>query len=391
MTLTRSLVCGLAVIPLALLGLINAQQRGVDLGLEREAAEFGGEDAYALAVRAVEIGELPTAKRHLKDYVTSSPMDARGLSLVGGLAAQAQNALGTDAAFRAAALLGWRDVPTQLYWFSTALAANDVTTAAQRLDALLRTSTSTQLTEPLLATLEAIPAGREAVTARLALNPDWAASYVQSVSTLQNEQATARMDVIRRAHNAGLTVACEDIGYTVNALARKQSLDMAFALWSIGCANGQARANTLRNADFEEPLPQAARAESPFDWALSSSGSMQVSIEPISGRSGNVLQIRSSGTISEPSASQIVRLAPGNYEVTWQSSAPKTPDEMMRPVVRCLETGYSIATEKIEDRAVRVAIPENCDWQSFAIVPPTRISAAAAPWWIDQIRIRPLG
>src|SRR3546814_21053181 len=85
------------------------------------------------------------------------------------------------AAFAVAGTLGWRDVPTQLYWLAQAQAVGDVDVLAQRLDALLRLNIRHDVVANSLHVLGQTPLGQQALAMLLTKDPPWERSEERRV------------------------------------------------------------------------------------------------------------------------------------------------------------------------------------------------------------------
>ena len=73
-----------------------------------------------------------------KEGVVKEPVDNHALGNLGAALAMSGDGRGAERAFTVAAATGWRDLPTQVYWYQRAMQAGDLRVASQRLDAILR-------------------------------------------------------------------------------------------------------------------------------------------------------------------------------------------------------------------------------------------------------------
>src|SRR3546814_14941647 len=96
------------------------------------------------------------------------------------------------AAFAVAGTLGWRDVPTQLYWLAQAQAVGDVDVLAQRLDALLRLNIRHDVVANSLHVLGQTPLGQQALAMLLTKDPPWEWRFVAEIGALEIGRASSR-------------------------------------------------------------------------------------------------------------------------------------------------------------------------------------------------------
>src|SRR3546814_8811137 len=93
--------------------------------------------------------------------VRTAPIDPSTTSALGSSLLTLGQLDRAYAAFAVAGTLGWRDVPTQLYWLAQAQAVGDVDVLAQRLDALLRLNIRHDVVANSLHVLGQIPLGQQ--------------------------------------------------------------------------------------------------------------------------------------------------------------------------------------------------------------------------------------
>ena len=132
------------------------------------ATFFGASDRLAMAGvlppfvpgEAVDIDRPDQIAASARAALNRDPVNQRLLGLWGSAELARGEDARAEAIFRVAGGLGWRDRPTQLYWYAVARDGGDFVVAASRLDALLRTGANEFL--PELRELESVSAGRAA-------------------------------------------------------------------------------------------------------------------------------------------------------------------------------------------------------------------------------------
>lgn len=215
------------------------------------AADRGGTGTRLLPARLAPGATLETARQaavagdraagtRAGAAVAAHPINADALALLGAAALADGDATTADAAFTAAAQLGWRNPATQLYWFTVGLGLGDARVTAERLDALLRTGHRSRATELALATLEASPRGRAALAAQLAQAPAWRDAFAADTATLSGAALDRRVAVLARARSAGMQVDCGALTAAVKTLVARGSPHPATRLWRATCAAGAA-------------------------------------------------------------------------------------------------------------------------------------------------------
>ena len=277
-------------------------------GVERLVpAPFRARTALAAASQAFAAQDGPAALRHARQAVHHDPVSGEALGKLG--LAHLLNADGAraSAAFTVAANTGWRDIPTQLYWYETALGAGNALVAAQRLDAILRTRPQYPEADLLLARLEATPDGRQALARQLAQRPKWLNRFMAPRPGMETQALRHRADVSTRIAALQTRLGCP----AVVSLTRKlldTGLDKeARTVWEQHCGPA-GPADGLSDPDFRQ-LAQLGDAQ-PFGWRRHPSGDVTIRIED-----GGAMTVANRDSVSRPLLSQVVHLAPGSYRV----------------------------------------------------------------------------
>ncbi|SBV32765.1 exported protein of unknown function [uncultured Sphingopyxis sp.] len=173
-------------------------------------------------------------------------------------------------------------------------------------------------------------------------------------------------------------------------LVRYGHLDAGYELASgLGLRDKNAKgagANLLRNGNFGS-VPDLA----PFDWQLSSIGSLGASIDS----RGKTLLISAIGGARAPAAQQLLRLSPGKYVVDWELSANgELSRETLFARISCAEGGAKYGAPRIDladpshPKTVTVS-GAGCNWYWFAIDVEIPDSAAGVDVHLKQISLKP--
>jgi hypothetical protein len=272
--------------------------------------------------------------------VAVSPLDPQLLMQLGAARERTGDLEGAQQARLAAASLGWRNTAVQDYWLDAALQAGDTEQAALRLDALLRMGRRYFQFADIVQALEASGEGRAAVSSCLAGRPGWGGDYAEDIGALDSSARARRLATIGLARAKGFVLDCGRVAPSVNAALKAGDVDQAAALWFPTCHKARLTGGVV-DGDFStgRTIPFAV----PFEWNLAPSASIDVAFEsapaPLSGRA---LAVRLQSSVTESAALQYVRLAPGDYRITWRTvDEGGQPNPTLRPIVTCLGEGQS--------------------------------------------------
>jgi hypothetical protein len=202
--------------------------------------------------------------------VARAPARAEAVSLLGTARLATGDPEGADRAFRVAALYGWRDAPTQLYWLQTALGAERYDLAALRFDALARQWPTAPAVAQAAAAFDTTAEGRAALTERIVAGAAWARVYALAN---EGEDAAAlgrRAEVLLAAGRGGRKLGCTDIARTVSSLAAID-IGAAAALWRAHCPDA-APHGAVSDGGFERISAQAPLTS--FEWELPGDGAL---------------------------------------------------------------------------------------------------------------------
>lgn len=244
--------------------------------------------------------------------VLADPMDAGASSALGLARLKLHDGIGAEAAFRVAGQLGWRDKPTQLYWMAVSAGSGAFPLAAQRADALLRQDARLREQPRLLASLEASPAGRGALAARLALRPAWFGDYWGKLYLLDPGQLTNRSQVLDEPALRPPAMTCADVQTMASVLSEKGDALRSRAILDRYCRT--AGGAMLADGGFESARLDATAANG---WQFVGEGGLDVRIEG-GGPGGKAVVVASALALRQVFASQALQLAPGRYRVSWR-------------------------------------------------------------------------
>lgn len=235
--------------------------------------------------------------------IDRAPLDVAALRAFG----LANTALGRPEGSRSmtlAALRGWRDMPTQLWFANASIRAADWASAIDRLDALLRLQ---KLRGPWLATMHriaTIPAARPALLARLNEGPPWRSLFLADVNGLDAAALAQHASIAEHLAAAGKLPPDE-----VDALAARliATGDDGRAFTLTRHVHDAALSAPLLDSD----LRKVRASTGAFDFTWRSWTSAGLSVE--TNDSGVLIQ--ADPALSSTVLGQQLRLSPGRYQL----------------------------------------------------------------------------
>jgi tetratricopeptide (TPR) repeat protein len=279
-------------------------------------APFSAAARVAAANRAAANKDYAQVENAAARAVAVSPMDRNAV----GLLATARLAAGkwddADAAFRLSGQLGWRDIPTQLYWYQVGVESGDYTLAAQRIDAVLRAYPDYPNSPALLAPLEGSPAGQAALVTRLVERPAWLATYAVPPKDAPVATLETRALILQTLARRGITLGCSGVKDLTTGLVDEGRRRSAQALWTAHCT--RVPGNTLIYDAKFQALDEQKR--SPFDWKTYDSGASSAQTE-VQSDGQLAASVSNTSPFTTPILAQIVSLEPGQYRVRLKTDA----------------------------------------------------------------------
>ncbi|MCA1661542.1 MAG: hypothetical protein LC648_05065 [Novosphingobium sp.] len=288
--------------------------RGDPQAAPRVPDDFRSNAWRSLSARALAERRLAEATAAAEAAVAADPADPAAASALGLARLNAGDGAGAEAAFRVAGRLGWRDLPTQIYWLGVAAEVGDHAAAAERADAILRQNVALLEQPRLLAALEATPGGRRALAARLATRPPWFAEYLDRTFTLSPDDLAARARVLEEPALRAAAIACGEVRGLGRALVERDRAAQGRRLLGRFCgADGGSR---LRDGGFERARLDQAAGDG---WRFAGAGGLEVRLTDASAVGGRAAVVDSRLPFRTVFASQALALAPGRYRIGWRA------------------------------------------------------------------------
>lgn len=332
-------------------------------GLPHVPAMLAAQSWRAQAFAALTGHQPEQARVAALHAVVAAPMEQSSASLLGSsYLALGQSRL-ADNAFKVAARMGWRDLPTQIYWVLSGIALSEETMAAQHLDALMRSAPDVAQSGAVLTQIEAVPAGQQAMVRQLAAGPAWIDQYAAAARGLSQDQFARRMVLLRQTAIAGHTPSCQVSSDAINALAYEQNrFAEARQLWDLACMQG--RAGMVADPDFVA-IPREQNL--PFDWNFPGAGGVFARVVD------GALLASNDNPVPLVVAQQYLMLPPGPIRIEWRASTAGNAAGLAQAVtLYCpnrtdLSVGHPAAVQAAGSFVADLLVPPDCAPQQLAV------------------------
>jgi hypothetical protein len=222
--------------------------------------------------------------------------------------------------------MGWRNTPSLLNIMTAAALRNDLETAIDSIDALMRRGKARDQATALMNMVELDPQTRPLVLARLTENPGWRAEYLRNTDYLKTpQQLSVRADVALELSRRGLTLRRDEIAPIALALLRANRSREAYRLW----LHYRRQPPMLIN-DPELNWAFLARTadagDMPFEWYPHSGSGHWVEFARQNGDA--VAVVHWNGSDEPDLLSQRLSLTPGRYDLLVSIAAPSGRSRM---------------------------------------------------------------
>jgi hypothetical protein len=392
----RGLIVTVAAIGLAVLCWMSGADRMAADSPRLRNIHFGGSTAAQLAFDNLAQNDPHAAIGQAQWAVRTAPVDPAATSALGSASLALGQADRAYAAFAVAGRLGWRDIPTQLYWLTQGVATGDIDVVQPRLDALLRLDIDSDAVDSSLDLLERTRSGQVALATLLMENPPWESRFLVDTSQLDGDDFAGRVAAIDLAASKGAAIDCGAVGGAASRLIVLGRIGAAKDLWRRACD----RAGDLYVSDGTFETDPAKLSTSPFNWRLLAQAGLDVDIAPAPHPlQGQALRISSSRTVRTVAARQLTALQPGRYHLAWTSALDNgKPDDSISVLIRCngsdaldVARGIASAGQPIRTSETFTVPEQGCPIQAIDIQKAASMSGDAQTGWIDDIEIVPIG
>jgi len=339
------------------------------------AADYAGTSQAAAAVAAgqrLNDSDFAGAKIFATKALSISPIDITPLRELGlseqGLGDNAKSA----AIFSQTAALGWRDTPTQLWLAQAFLQQKDYASAAQRIDASLRTNPDSTDLYPVVDHMITDPAFMRALAKRLVLAPAWRIGYLRQVDGVSPDVLDARAKLLALLSGNATPPSRDEVIPTLYALIGAGQAPLALHLW--------LRSQGIGSKDIYDPtFASAATTDtSPFEWT----------IRPVSGAalttdqqgSGRIVTVTTDGSAAGLLMQETVTLSPGSRTLRYTGDIPAAARGALGWTVQCLRTGKALLNTLQQPPAssYRFDVPADCTSQRVSLLVASSAAAAGS-------------
>jgi hypothetical protein len=280
-------------------------------GLERIVSPpFRAAADRAAAATAIVRNDAPSAVADARAAVAHDPVDPDSTALLASALLLIGDNDGSAKAFRTAALFGWRNLATQIYWLEAAFQVGDFAVAADRADAVLRTHPAFGQFDQVLKPFEDNPLARSFLVEKLDGQPPWLGAYLTLNDTAPDALVNRRVSVLLDAKWAAHPLGCRPVAQFTSALLGQDRRADAERVWNLHCPE-RAVHGYLADADFASI---GAREPFPFAWRIRRSGDVHVGAETGPGGTRDVV-LQNSASTTRQVLYQALALPPGNYRL----------------------------------------------------------------------------
>ena len=271
--------------------------------------------AKRLAARALSAGEYPEAGRHALTAIAHDPLDPRGLSFLGAAASLQGDESRADTVLAVAERVSRRDPMAQIHFFARELDRGEYAAAAERLDAVLRSTRGNTVTQEMLAMLERSPQGRRALAERLPNSPHWARVYLADAGAASN-QLRSRARILGQRDDGIAALGCDATLPMIGELARRNFRAEAELVAANHCPAAQP-SGLVADPEFENFGTESASAA--IGWRRYRSGDLRVT--RLAGDEARI-EVENRSSVTRLVIAQPVVLAAGAYVAQAKVDGP---------------------------------------------------------------------
>lgn len=310
------------------------------------------------ALQRMTPGELREAEARAGDRFARDPLDPATLRELGTMAEASDRLEVSDRLKLIAGDLAPRSTSVQVDALAILLAREDFAGAMDRIDGLMRANPNmARQYLPLIAEIAANPEGRRAVAQTLASDPPWRASLFSALLAARQPDVAARLIV--DVKGAGGAEDPRELARLVDYYLKSGEVDRAYAAWLSSLSDGELNeVKRIYDGDFKFP-PRSLQ----FDWTIAPAEGLSFRRFPRNTSNlDQTLQLEFAGVQgSFDSLSQILRLGPGRYRISGETSFGNFAQRAeFRFRLYCLVDGKPKPLDETQ------ALPQSTQWMSFA-------------------------
>ena len=216
----------------------------------------------------------PFSLKETRGFVATSPLHQPSLNILYYLCAAERCDIDEEKLVAALRELGWRSTPAVQNSLAAAVAKEDVKTALQDLDALLRRGQFTEQGIRSLQSIELIDEGRNRIVDLILDSPPWMDLYLRDRGFAETENGrSARLELLGQASARGASIGEEILISNSRSMVQFGDPDRAWDVFSSEIQKTLPSNHLAFDPDFESYRNAIARGEPewPFGWRLSES------------------------------------------------------------------------------------------------------------------------
>ncbi len=335
--------------------------RATDAGAELERASN-----WLASMKNAEVGSLkanPQASEEVRQRLLralyAEPLNAQAFELLGVLSAAGGDTISANKYMQAAAARSLRR-PAALYWLLRySLSSNDLESATDRADALLRIRPDLiSGVTPALAQIAAMPAGAERLIATLSKGPPWREKFFRALNGKTNSADTPLkllLGLVRSDHPP----EPNEIGPYLSYLIDAKNYERAYSAWlQLLPPEQRNAAGLLFNGGF-----RFRPSGLPFDWTIERSHGALIEIVGAREETDlNALSIEfGGGRVDFRPVSQISVLAPGRYRLDGISKGSLKGLRGLKWQIACIQQPSRALAES------KAFLDGSSDWTVFSL------------------------
>jgi hypothetical protein len=266
------------------------------------------------------------------------PLNAKALTMLGGIAYSAEDEAGAGKFFRAAAGRSLRERSAIFWLMLNSYQSQDFPAAVRHADILLRTrSDVSEDVMPLLAQMAENKDASGEVKKVVLGNPPWRSRFLAVLARVSADPRTA-LDLLLAMRGTSAPPTSDDLRNHVRALVERGQYELAYYAWLEHLPPAHLTSTGfLFNGSFELP-PSGV----PFDWVIEPGTGATVDIVDDPERDGRraLLVDFGYGLVEFPKVRQLTMLAPGRYQFKARNKGELVGKRGLVWRIACSETPH---------------------------------------------------
>lgn len=243
-----------------------------------------------------------------------------------------------EAAWQAAAAMGWRDRHTQLWGVLRALANGEAEILAMRADALLRTGDEGGRLSVMIRGFMREPEVRAAFVKRLALNPTWRRHFLTTGLGERGDDLDGLVATLRDLGRTQSPPSRFETRMAIEGLIARGRFADAAALHAM--VAGRPPALPLDDGGFERPDSFYRTGSTPFDWVVRKLSGSSATLDESEGRS---VTVTTTGKAVQAALRRYVMIDPGTYRLAFSTRGERNSPASIGITLTCPPESRPIA------------------------------------------------